>query len=52
MVSVTKKHIFAVGVVEKTHTTHVKSTALPVALGDQVRSEHTAGRTKNLMVTG
>lgn len=52
MVSVTKKLIYAVGVVVKTHTTHVKSTALPVDSEDLARSDHTAGRTRNLMVTG
>jgi hypothetical protein len=52
LVSVTKKLIFAADVVEKIHTTHVKSTALPVDSEDPVRSELTTGRTKNLMVTG
>ena len=52
MVSVTKKLIYAVGVVEKTLTMRVKSTALPVDLEDLLRSELTTGRTRNLMVTG
>ena len=52
MVSVTKKPISGAGVVEKTLTTHVKSTVQHVDLVGLVRSEVTAGRTKNLMVTG
>jgi len=52
LVSVIKKPISGAGVVEKTHTTHVKSTAQPVGLEDPARSELTAGRTRNLMVSG
>ena len=50
MVSVTKKPILDAGVVVKTHTTHVKSTAQPVGLEDLLRSELTVGRIRNLMV--
>ena len=52
MVSVIKKPISGAGVVEKTHTTHVKSTVQLVDLEDLLRSELTTGRTRNLMVTG
>jgi len=52
LVSVTKKPIYDVDVVEKILTTHVKSTALPVDSVDQLRSDPTTGRIRNLMVTG
>ncbi len=52
MVNVTKKRIYAVGVVVKTPTMHVKSTVQHADSEDQVRSELTAGRIKSLMVTG
>jgi hypothetical protein len=50
LVSVIKKPISGAGVVVKTHTTHVKSTAQLVGLEDLLRSELTVGRTRNLMV--
>ncbi len=42
-----KKLIYAVDVVVKTHTMHVKSTAQHVDLEDQVRSELTTGKIKS-----
>jgi len=50
LVSVTKRPISVAGVVEKTHTMHVKSTAQPVGSEDLQRSELTTGRIKNLTV--
>lgn len=52
MVNVIKKPTYAVEDVEKTHTMPGSATVLPVDSEDPKGSGPTAGRTKNLMVTG